>query len=330
LRRLKKLKKIIKLAVFVLVFTLLAVYGAAQGQATDAVTRATPAEESPTIVFVTPAAEHGWLAGVIYFAEQRAAQLRLENFRLITSVSVGEQASQLDELIGQNVDAIVLMPHTFELALAANNVIRAGIPLVVFNRYVEMEYDAYLAGSNPTMGQESARIIGNMLEGSGRVAVLHVPSAGSTSVVRTENFQQVMAEEFSDIVLFDITADNFTREAGLRTGSDMLVAHQHIDAIFSIDDESSMGILQAIREAGRTDIRMISGGGGAQAYFREIYTDRNIFLFTATYSPRMAGDALETAVRILNGETVERQIIIPPVIITRDNVVDWFDDDSPY
>jgi ribose transport system substrate-binding protein len=180
------------------------------------------------------------------------------------------------------------------------------------------------------MGQESARVIGDALEGKGTVAVLYVPSAGSTSVVRTDNFKEVMAEKYPDITLVSITAENFTREAGLRTGSDMLVAHPHIDAVFSIDDESSMGILQAIREAGRKDVKLISGGGGNQAYFREIHTDKDIYLFSATYSPRMAGDALETAVRILNGETVEKQIIIPPTIITRDNVEHWFADDSPY
>ena len=287
------------------------------------------------IVVVTPAAEHGWLAGVIYFAEQAGRDLGLDNLRILTSTDVAGQAAQLDDLIAQGVGAIVFQPHNPELELAAERVVEAGIPLIVFNRYVDVDYTAYVAGSNFQMGAESARKIGEGLNGEGLVVTVANPNAGSTNIYRHAGFLSVMEEYFPNIELFEMTVENFTQEAALSSMADVLVAQSHIDAVFSIDDESSLGILQAIREAGRTEIQFMSGGGGAQTYFREIDTEEGMTLFTATYSPRMMGDAIRVAFRYLSGETISEldennQWIIPPTIVTRDNVAQFFAEDSPY
>jgi len=295
-------------------------------------TPATPAR-SNEIVVVNPAAQHGWMAGVLYFAEEAGRDV--DNFRILTSTDIAGQAAQLDELIAQNVGAIVLQPHTYEIALAAERVIDAGIPLILFNRYAEVDYTAYVAGSNFQMGAESARKIGQGLGGQGTVITVANPSAGSTSAVRNEGFASVMDAEFPNITRVEMTVANFTQEAALSSMADVLVANPHIDAIFSIDDETSLGVLQAVREAGRTEIQFISGGGGAQTYFNEIYTETGITLFSATYSPRMMGDAIRVAQRIVNGETIgeldsNNQWIIPPTIVTRDNVSQFFAPGSPY
>lgn len=285
------------------------------------------------IVVITPMATHGWSAGVIYFAERAAADLGIEgNFRIVTSADIAEQSAQIDEVLAQDVGGIVFMPFNgAELQLAAERIVESGIPFVVFNRYVDVDYDAYVAGSNPMMGAESARIIGEGLDGEGTVVVVSNPSAGSSSYERVSAFQEVMAANFPNINLVSMTVPDFTRESSLTVAADVLTANPHIDAFFSIDDETSLGILQAIREANRTDVRFMSGGGGAQAYFREIYeAPEDITLFTATYSPRMIADAIEMVMQVMRGETVERQLIIPPTIITRDNVTNFFADDSPY
>ena len=65
-------------------------------------------------------------------------------------------------------------------------------------------------------------------------------------------------------------ATAFTREDGLKDFTDILAANKQIDAVYSLDDETSIGALQAIEDAGRTDIKVITGGGGCQEYFKII------------------------------------------------------------
>jgi len=292
-------------------------------------------EDIGEIVVVTPAAEHGWLAGVIVFAEMAGEELGFDNFRILVSSNVAEQAAQLDDLITQDVGAIVLQPHNYELEVAAQRVIDAGIPLIVFNRYVDVDYTAYIAGSNPLMGEYPARRIGEGLNGEGVVVRLNNPNSGSSSQIRNDVFLEVMEAEFPNIEIIELTVQSFTAQDALVGMADILVANPQIDAVFSTDDDSSLGILQAIREAGRDDVQFISGGGGAQVYFREIYEVDDIDLFTATYSPSMMGDSIRVAYRILNGEDVSeldenRQWIIPPTVVTSENVEEFLNPDLPF
>lgn len=325
----KSLKRIIGSVLLVSSLVLAGCTSGAGTQSSD-----TNAEETDqpdqTLAVVIPAAEHGWLAGVAYYAEQKADELGLEDYKIVTSSNVNEQASQLDELISQKVGAIVLQPHTDEVSVAAKKVTDAKIPLVVFDRKVGADYNAYVAGSNPQIGESSADYLGEKLNGEGTIAILNVPSSGSVSSERVDAFKEKISSEYPEIKTIEMTAENFTQEAGLKAASDMLTANKHVDAIFSIDDESSLGIIQAIKEANRTDIKYISGAGGSQSYFKQIKDNTSIECFTATYSPSMIGDAMEVAVKIMDGEDVNKEEIVAPTIVTKDNVDKFIDADSPY
>lgn len=287
--------------------------------------------ENKELAIVIPAADHGWLSGVSYYAQKTAKDLGIKKYKVITSSNVNDQASQLDELISQKVGAIVLEPHTDEVSVAAKKVVTAGIPLIVFDRKVDAKYTSFIAGSNPQIGKVSANYLGKHLNGEGTIAVLNVPSSGSVSTDRVGNFKKVMRSKYPNIKLVDMTADAYTQEDGLKTAKDMLTANKHVDAIFSIDDESSLGILQALNETKRTDVKYLSGVGGSQAYFKKIKnSNTDLTLFTATYSPAMIGNAIKMAHKVQEGKPVKKQVIIAPEIITKSNVSKFINTKSPY
>lgn len=289
--------------------------------------------EDGMIGIAVPSADHGWTAGVAYYALAKCEELGLvegEDYRLLTSDSVNDQANDIDDLINLGCTSIVLLPHNDEVSVAAQNIIDAGINLIVFDRKVTGDYTAYLAGDNAGIGTNAAAYIGEALGGEGIVAVMSAPSVGSVSVERTEAFIEAMEENYPNIELIECTAEAFTQEAGLTMASDLLTANSQIDAIFSIDDEPSLGILQAVREADRDDVLIISGGGGAQAWYEEIQSEEGITLFTETYSPSMIGDAIELALSIQQGESFEKDTILPNETVDASNVADYIDADSPY
>jgi len=97
-----------------------------------------------------------------------------------------------------------------------------------------------------------------------------------------------------------------------------------------MDDETSIGVLQAISEAKRTDIKVVTGGGGMQEYFNMMPANKDIWLESATYSPAMVRDAVDEALAILKGEKVDAVKIIPTTIVDRDNYTKFLDANSPY
>ncbi len=280
-----------------------------------------------------PSADHGWTAGVAYYAEQKCKELGLEDgtgYRLLTADSVNDQANDIDELINMGCTSIVLDPQNNEVSVAAQKILDAGINLIVFDRKIDGDYTAYLAGDNAGIGTNAAKYLGEALNGEGTIAVMSAPSVGSVSVERTEAFEEAMKKEYPNIKLIEVTAEGFTQEAGLTMATDMLTANDEIDAVFSIDDEPSLGILQAVKEAGRTDVKYISGGGGAQSWYQKIQSEKDITLFTETYSPAMIGDAIELAQQIQQGKDFQKETILPNNTVDASNVADYIDADSPY
>jgi ribose transport system substrate-binding protein len=285
------------------------------------------------MVVVMPEAAQGWIAAVLFFAERRGQELRDEgigNFRILTSANVAEQAGQLDELVSQGTDVIVLFPHSDELDFAAQGVVDADIPLFVFNRNVNVDFQTRLLGSNRLIAEGNAAIIADRLDGEGIVAYISIPAVGSTNVERVEPFLEVMSD-FPDIELITLTATVFSMEDALTVTTDALTANPHIDAFYVLDDQHGAGVLQAIREAGRTDIRILASIGGAQFFLPEIIEEEHISIYSATFSPTMIIDAIDLAVEYLHGRRdFENITIIPPDFIDRNNAQDFLEPDSPW
>lgn len=64
-----------------------------------------------------------------------------------------------------------------------------------------------------------------------------------------KGFTDTMAEIAPDVEIIEY-ATAFTREDGLKDMADILTANPQIDAVYSLDDETSIGALQAIEDAG--------------------------------------------------------------------------------
>jgi len=286
--------------------------------------------QGPLVGISVPAASHGWVAAVAYFAEQRAKELGL-NYRIVASANPNAQMGHIDDLINMKCHTIVLFPHNNEVEMAAQNILNAGIKLVNFDRKVEVNVTSYLAGDNPGIGVNGAHYIADKLGGRGDVVIMHVPGFGSIDVERVNGFTQTIRANYRNIrILNNYGSQVSSKEEGLKTMTDVLTAHSHIDGVYSMDDELSIGILQAIQDARRSDIKVITGGGGAQEYFNIMNTNRNIWIASALYSPAMIKDAVDVANRLIKGESVQKEIIIPAKIVDRDNVKDYLDAGSPY
>ena len=72
---------------------------------------------------------------------------------------------------------------------------------------------------------------------------------------------------------------------------------------------SSIGMLQAIKDANRTDVKYLTGAGGSQNYFEKISKSEQPICITATYSPSMIKDAVQAAVDIKDGKRLKRIIL---------------------
>ncbi|MGG0719590.1 ABC transporter substrate-binding protein [Robertmurraya massiliosenegalensis] len=282
------------------------------------------------IGILAPAVTHGWVAAVAYHAEARAKELSEEiEYQIQTSTNAEEMTSQLDDLMTWGAEAIVAFPQWEGMEVPIQRAIDEGIEVVNFDIAINVDGVYRVAGDNEDMGVQGANYIVDKIGTEGNVVILEVPSSGSVSELRGKGFVETMEQLAPDMNLLTY-ATQFTREDGLKDFADILTSNSQIDAVYSMDDETSIGVLQAINESGRTDIQVVTGGGGMQEYFKMMPENEDLWIQSALYSPAMVKDAVDIAVKVLKGESVDEVTIIPTTIVDRDNYEQFIDEGSPY
>ena len=300
---------------------------AATEAATEAAKEETPAAPEVKVGIAAPDVTHGWVAGVAYYAEKYCQDNGLE-YKVSTSGDAAQMQAGLQDLVAWGATVIVSFPQWEGMETAMQEIIDAGIPVVNFDIDVACEGIYKVTGDNYDMGYQSAKYIVEKVGEAATIAVMDVPSSGSVCELRKQGFYDYLTEiGYDQSNIFEVALASFARNDGVAVMADVLESHPHIDAVYSMDDETSLGCIQSINEAGRTDIKAITGGGGCQEYFKVIASDEGkaIGAASALYSPAMIQDAIQVAIKLLNGESVDPVLVIPTTIVSEANVADHLD-----
>ena len=230
------------------------------------------------------------------------------------------RAGRYDVLIVIPMDGVLLSP-------IIEAIYNDGTRTIVLNRaIVGQNFNAFITGDNFGGGVNAARLLGERLGGQGNIAVLRSMTGTPIDMDRYLGFSTTLAREFPNIRVIAQADGEFNREAGLRAMTSILPAHPHIDAVFAQDDETALGALVAIENAGRTDIRYITGFGGVRAAYDLLLANNPRYLASMSYFPTMGFDAVEMAVRMLRGVPYPRNTVIVSEVVTAQNVRQFLND----
>lgn len=283
-----------------------------------------------TVGLCFPAADHGWLGAVIKDAEEEAKAQGVK-YVVTTAENPNKQTNDVEDLITKKVDAIVMLPmESAALTPAAEKVKTANIPLVLFDREVESDnYTALVKGDNKGGGVNAGKYIGEQLKGKGNVVIIEgVPC--SVTTLRTEGFKDSL-KSYPDIKIVATQAGDFQKEKSLNVMQNILQSQKQIDAVYTEDDEMALGVIQAIKEAKRTDIKVVTGFGGAKDVYKLIKDGDSYMKATFLYSPIMVKEAVKQAVDIAKGNKPSNKLkVLEATQITKDNIDKFYDDKAAY
>jgi ribose/xylose/arabinose/galactoside ABC-type transport system permease subunit/ABC-type sugar transport system substrate-binding protein len=223
----------------------------------------TEEEHSLTVAFVPKALNSPFWAAMEAAAvrEADASGVRLVSLAADRETDVERQYQIIENLIQQDVDAILLAPSgSKELVPAIRKANDAGIPvLLIDTRIDEAAADAvgaqvltYIGSDNFEGGAVAGRYLAAALGGSGNVAVLEGISGHETADQRRLGFLQAIQGHPGIRVVASQTA-NWERALAYDVAENILQAHPDLDAIFAANDEMALGALEAIAAAQRLD-----------------------------------------------------------------------------
>ena len=285
-----------------------------------------------------PAATHSFTAGIVWWANEAKKELEAKypdlKVTVKTAANAGEQANQLQDLMtATKINALVVFPfESAALTKPVEQVKKQGVYVTVVDRGLTDPsiQDAYVAGDNTAFGKVPAEFMAKALGGKGEIVALRGIST-TLDNERMDAFNSVM-KAYPDIKLLDAKYGNWNRDDAFKVMQDYLTRFKHIDAVWAADDDMAVGVLKAIDQAKRTDIKLVFGGAGAKGAIKTLMdgSDPRIQA-NVSYSPKFMYDAIKiTAEARLKGEKVPAKVIVPSVLITKANAKDFYFPDSPF
>ncbi|MBP2228568.1 ribose transport system substrate-binding protein [Azospirillum agricola] len=296
------------------------------------------AAETVKLGVCIPAATHGFTGGIVWWANEAKKELEKAHPNLkITIKTAGgapEQANQLQDLVTvTKIDSLVIFP--FESAALTQPVAQAkkkGVYVTVVDRGLTdtSAQDAYIAGDNTAFGRIPAEYIAKKYNGKANIVALR----GIATTIDNERwnaFTEVM-KKHPDIKILDAKYANWNRDDAFKVTQDYLTRFKEIDVVWAADDDMAFGVLKAIEQAKRTDIKEVFGGAGSKTMVKTILDGSNpLIQADVSYSPKFIYDAIKmTAEARLKGAALPATHIIPSSLITKDNAKDFYFPDSPY
>lgn len=317
-----------------------------------------PAEK--TIEVLVQTADHGWTGAVQSYAQEKVAELNKEGkykVNLTACESATDEANKIDDLISRkdSIHGIVMLPIDNTLEAAVTKIANAKIPFVQFDRVITTDAInnaesrvANVLGDNYGIGVATAeRMIEDGLKAGDKVIIFPGDNS-SVPVSRNNGFFDTLKEDggwteeqVKAIAQTDYTGWSRTkaRELFVAQGNKML----DYNWIFTHDSEIAMGILEELKvnnvsnevkdhfkNGGVKSLASSSGldemyavlEGAHTGNYGECYSE-DMDLFDVTYDPAMIKIAIDDMVKYLDGETVEKNHVVPVNVVDKTNVKDF-------
>lgn len=296
--------------------------------------------ESQTEITVeaTPKADStdGIKIGATFYSLQNEATMRMDNtgkvwceengvqyFSYDGNYDAATQLGQIETMIADGCDAIILNPHDAVACAAAVELAHSsGVPVVAVNTMVQSDLlTSYVGSLDVSAGED---IMNYMIEYMGRddfsIVIIEGPMGQSAQLQRIEGIENVLAKNTNIKELTRNTA-NWSRSEAMNLMETWINTFgDEIDAVIAENDEMALGARQAIEAAG-LDIPCIGVDGMADA-ITAIQNGGMIASDFQNLEGQMEG-ALEAAIKVINGEEVEKEYWIPFEMVTPENVSEY-------
>ena len=247
---------------------------------------------------------------------QQAVEKSGNKFLLVTAgdeTGVSIQVNQLEDLIAKKVDAIVLNPMDGKSVVPVLKKAQAAkIPVIVVNSSVEKGNDAlyvsYVGTDNFNAGKVAGQRMVKELGGQGSVLIVRGANGSSAGDQRVDGFKAGI--EGSGLKVVGEQPGNWTNSVAMQVTENMLQANKKVDGLFSASDVMLDGALQAIGDANRTGIKILSVDGSKKAV--DLVEQGAIVGTMAQFPAKMGTIAVDNLLAVLDGKKAANSI--PKVI----------------
>jgi ribose transport system substrate-binding protein len=283
----------------------------------------------PKVALVLKTLNHPFFVDMRRGAQEAADRLgvTLQVQAAEREIDVEKQMQIVENMIQTGIQALCITPSgSREIVSALVKVKNANVPIIVVDTRLDakaaadagVHTETFVGSDNYEGGKLAGEYLVKVTGGMGRVGILEGIPGHETGDSRMRGFRDAVKGSPGLAIVASQPA-NWERDQGFNVFQNMLQAHQDIDSVFACSDLMALGAIEAIAAAGKTGkIRVI--GFDALDDAKKAIAAGTMEASVAQFPSEMGRAAVESAVKVIRGETVPPDIKVKLELVTRDNV----------
>ena len=286
-----------------------------------------------------------WRAQMVEDFENRAKEYKkdgtLSDYMVSnTNSDATEQLKQINAMIDAGVDAIMIdavSPTTIKSAVEKAQ--KKGILVVIANDPAAYDGTICVCGNNYSWQKIQAVWLAEQLKGKGDIVEISGVSGNAADTLRLAANKDVLAG-YPDINVLGSAPGNWSETDAQSVMTTFLSSYDKIDAVLA-QDVMGEGIIKAYENAGKAPEVMT--GDYTKSFITKWADMPELTTIGVSYAPGSAVTALDVTVRLLQGKTVKKDLLVanpmdesmantimldPPYVVTKDGDQDaaWMKD----
>ncbi len=234
---------------------------------------------------------------------------------------IDEQRALIQAARAERPDALLIAPaHATALNATLRQVQADGTHVLCFvSRPDAFACTCWVGSDDYALARGIAGCLFDHLGGAGDAVALDGHPDAITTAPRAAGFRDAAAER-KGIRITAARPGYFLRDGGHAAMGELLASGMRIDGVLAANDFMALGALDAMREAGRSIpiVGVNATPEGVQAI------KAGDLLASASFDAmKMACLCVEAAVRVLSGEQVPAEIVLPVEVVDRANCDAW-------
>lgn len=248
-------------------------------------------------------------------AKTKAKELGYDLLVLDSQNDPAKELANVEDLTVRGVKVLLINPTDSDAvgnAIAMAN--KANLPVLTLDRGASKgTVVSHIASDNIAGGKMAGDFIAQKLGEKAKIIQLEGIAGTSAARDRGAGFKQA-----ADAHSFDILASqpaDFDRTKGLNVMENLLSGNGDVQAVFAQNDEMALGAVRALQAAGKDKV-LVVGFDGTDDGVKAV--EKGMMAATIAQQPDQIGAiGVETAAKVLKGETVPANIPVPLKVVSK-------------
>lgn len=175
-------------------------------------------------------------------------------------IDSSRQIEIVDSMVNRRLAGIALAPVDKKALVApVERAARAGIPVAIFDSAIDTtKRITYVATNNEEGGRMAARRLGQILGGSGKVAVIGFMPGSASTMEREEGFQDEIRKRYPNIKIVGVQFGMADRARAMALTENVLTAHYDLSGLFADNESSTAGAVQALKSRNAHSVKLVA------------------------------------------------------------------------